>query len=256
MSIKVDTRENELYELLTKVLAKPLPKGLAEQKEDLVPRVEREKLNLGDIVISTTKEFIIIERKTLKDLAASIKDGRYREQSFRLNKCACHNHNIIYLIEGNLYTYKECRGITKKQLYSAMTTLNYYKGFSVIRTMSIGETVEYIVNMADKLQKNTQVGFYNDTSQNQIKHYYDVVKREKKANITKDNIGIIMLSQIPSVSVATAKVIIMEYNNFSNLFKAIKDNPKCLNNLKLVTKSGKSRRISKSAIKNILEFLI
>ena len=239
MTIKVDIREKDLYTLISNKT-----------------KAEYENLTLGDIVISVKNELVIIERKTLKDLAASIKDGRYREQSFRLNECGCHNHNIIYLIEGNLYTYKECRGITKKQLYSAMTTLNYYKGFSVIRTMSIDETAEYVVNMADKLERDNKIGFYNDISQNHIKQYSDVVKREKKAYITKDNIGIIMLSQIPKVSVASAREIMSKYAGIDKLLTAIKEDPKCLDNLKLKTKGGNRRRISKSAIKNILEFLI
>ena len=48
---------------------------------------------------------MIIERKTLNDLASSIKDGRYKEQGYRLSNCSLHNHNIFYLIEDNLSSY-------------------------------------------------------------------------------------------------------------------------------------------------------
>jgi crossover junction endonuclease MUS81 len=41
----------------------------------------------------------IVERKTADDLAASIMDGRYEEQKFRL-KC-CGINNVIYLVEGS-----------------------------------------------------------------------------------------------------------------------------------------------------------
>ena len=40
----------------------------------------------------------IIERKTADDLAASIMDGRYEEQKFRLKNCGI--NNVIYLVEG------------------------------------------------------------------------------------------------------------------------------------------------------------
>lgn len=40
----------------------------------------------------------IIERKTADDLAASIMDGRYEEQKFRLRNCGI--NNVIYLVEG------------------------------------------------------------------------------------------------------------------------------------------------------------
>ena len=38
-------------------------------------------------------------------LNSSIKDGRYVEQSHRLTGYNMHNHNIIYLIEGDLSIY-------------------------------------------------------------------------------------------------------------------------------------------------------
>ena len=62
-----------------------------------------ESLPLGDVIIcgNNKEEKILIERKSLSDLAASIKDGRYEEQSYRLNGSPYHNHNIIYLIEGD-----------------------------------------------------------------------------------------------------------------------------------------------------------
>jgi crossover junction endonuclease MUS81 len=40
----------------------------------------------------------IVERKTSDDLAASIRDGRYDEQKYRLKNCGI--NNVIYLIEG------------------------------------------------------------------------------------------------------------------------------------------------------------
>ncbi len=41
----------------------------------------------------------IVERKTADDLAASIMDGRYEEQKFRLKNCGI--NNVIYLVEGS-----------------------------------------------------------------------------------------------------------------------------------------------------------
>jgi ERCC4-type nuclease len=42
--------------------------------------IKTENLLLGDILIDK----LLIERKTINNLAASIVDGRYREQSFSL----------------------------------------------------------------------------------------------------------------------------------------------------------------------------
>lgn len=41
----------------------------------------------------------IVERKTADDLAASIMDGRYEEQKYRLKGCGL--NNVIYLVEGS-----------------------------------------------------------------------------------------------------------------------------------------------------------
>ena len=103
-------------------------------------KIKIEQLHIGDIVIEddSGKTILIFERKTLNDLAASIKDGRYNEQSFRLNKEQIHNHNIIYIIEGDIERYNEKRThISKKTLISTMFSLLYYKGFSVYRTNTI-----------------------------------------------------------------------------------------------------------------------
>ena len=119
-------------------------------------KMEIEQLHIGDVVFEDVSgnPVLIFERKTLMDLAASIKDGRYNEQSFRLDKEATHNHNIIYIIEGDIERYNEKRTrISKKTLISCMFSLLYYKGFSVIRTNTICETADTIVFFADKYDK-------------------------------------------------------------------------------------------------------
>ena len=58
--------------------------------------VEFKQLDLGDIIICDEEgsELLMFERKTPSDLASSIIDGRYNEQSFRLSNYKLHNHNI------------------------------------------------------------------------------------------------------------------------------------------------------------------
>ena len=78
MKIKIDIREKKLI---------PLLKALNRDYNYNLEIIE-ERLDLGDIIVcdKDNNELLIIERKTLSDLAASIRDGRYMEQSFRLNK--------------------------------------------------------------------------------------------------------------------------------------------------------------------------
>ena len=76
---------------------------------------------------------------------------RYNEQSFRLNNNELHNHNIMYLIEGNLQIHRPYSKINKKTIYSSMVTLNYYKGFSVMRSMNIQETADMVIKYLIRL---------------------------------------------------------------------------------------------------------
>ena len=273
MIIKIDTREQDLFSKCESTIS-AVPK-FADIK------LVSQPLPLGDIIINDgTNDCIIIERKTLSDLAASIKDGRYEEQSYRLNGLNHHNHNIIYLIEGDMYrfnTFKE--RIDKQTLYSAMFSINYFKGFSVMRSNNLEETAMIVCNMVYKLVgglKAGKLGFYSNISQSKTddnqsgdqnnnaddtgpivseKDYCSVIKKVKKDNITADNIGEIMLCQIPGVSSASALAILAQFKNLPNLIKSIQDNENCLNNVCTTDSNGKSRKISKTAIATIIKFL-
>ena len=100
IQLKLDTREQDLI-LKIKMLIKNVSKYNHIN-------VSVEPLTLGDIVffdLETSSEKIIIERKSTRDLMSSIRDGRYEEQSYRLSGSSHPNHDIMYLIEGNISKY-------------------------------------------------------------------------------------------------------------------------------------------------------
>ena len=209
--------------------------------------IKSERLPLGDIILHDLtgqgRDIVLFERKTLNDLAASIQDGRYKEQSFRLIESAAtagfHTHNIVYIIEGDIEQYEAKRNknnrITKTALQSAMVSLLYYKGFSVIRTMNLGETADFILHFADKVSKESADGatpaYTRANAHTQPEHHienaattqdttaaaaaerYSEVgaKKEKRDYITRENIGEIMLSQVPGVSPKVAAAILAKY---------------------------------------------
>jgi ERCC4-type nuclease len=198
----------------------------------------------GDTAAEAAGIYVLFERKTLYDLAASIKDGRYKEQSFRLENTILHNHNIVYIIEGDLSRYDERRGgISKTAIQSAMVSLLYYKGFSVYRTMNTDETAAFIMNFADKIESNGSSSSKRETEMagggglGYYRHrtvpgnippgeghdgYSEVaVKKEKRDFITPKNIGEIMLSNIPGVSPKIAAAIMKKYNN--SIFEFLDD---------------------------------
>ena len=133
---------------------KALIKLLIDKEKDF--NFKQCNLELGDIVFKDGKngDVLIIERKTLNDLASSIRDGRYNEQSMRLNAHPLHNHNIIYLIEGDINFYQPPplqNPVTRDALYSSMFSILYFKGFSIIKTKNLTETLETIVRFYNKL---------------------------------------------------------------------------------------------------------
>lgn len=148
MKIIIDERETALYEKCHSIIH--------NEGNNLGIQLLKQVLPLGDILIQTDedKNVILIERKTFSDLTASIRDGRYEEQSYRLTYSSGFPlHNIVYLLEGVLSQVKD-----KKIVYSAMTSLYYFKGFSTVRTMNTRESAEWIVWTADKIERDFQKG--------------------------------------------------------------------------------------------------
>jgi len=216
MTMKVPLPKNKA----TAAKPKPKPKQKPKSLED--HEIKSERLPLGDVILhdpsqGQQKDIVIFERKTLNDLAASIRDGRYKEQSFRLIETAAatgfHTHNIVYIIEGDLAQYNERHSqITKTALQSAMVSLLYYKGFSVIRTMNVGETADFILRFADKVAKEGPLPVADLPTPIPSGSYSEVsAKKEKRDFITRENIGEIMLAQVPGVSAKMAAAILAKY---------------------------------------------
>ena len=202
------------------------------------------QLNLGDLIINNQ---VIIERKTLTDLASSIRDGRYKEQSFRLQKALEEGFKVIYMIEGNidLYVGNVPKETVVRTFYSLMN-----KGFNVFLTKNVKETAYFIIQFSEKIktQKTTNLGNYEDIE--------GIVHKQKNTNLTRDNISIFMLSQLPGISNVTATVIMDKYKHISKLIKDLDVNPNCLEEFEYINpKNNKPKKLNKNVIKCIKDFL-
>jgi ERCC4-type nuclease len=168
-----------------------------------------------------------------------------------------------------------------------MFSLNYFKGFSVMRTFSLEETATFICNTANKLSKSetsgkkpyyennkTVVKLSNDIStelglqeggdnneniekeEQSEKDYVNVVKKVKKDNITPDNIGEIMLCQIPGISSVTALAIMDKFKTIPSLIQEIQQNSECLKDISYINTKGQTRKINKTSVLNIVKYLL
>ena len=269
MKIIVDERERALYDRLDA--------RLSSLKTPSFAILEKQVLPLGDILIETDegKKVMLIERKTYTDLLASIKDGRYEEQSYRLIHSGGYPlHSVVYLLEG---LFSQLRTpLEKKIVYSSMTSLHFFKGFSLHKTSTVDETAEWLIYTADKIEREFGKGripYYltqsfagtlrlrdQETSETPNEEpsqsdYCSVVKKIKKENVTPENIGEIILCQIPGISSVTAIAIMQNFTSFNHFIQELQSNPQCIDAL-TVTSNGKVRKISKTSLENIRQYLL
>ena len=254
IQIVIDKREQKIIDYIVN-------SGIKDCLQEYI-QIQYDVLTIGDILIKHNDEIqIIIERKTIGDLVASIKDGRYAEQSLRLQNEATHNHNIVYLIEGIFST------LSRKEhqvINSCFTSLGVFKGFSLMKTNSVAETTHYVFDMSDKIYRGLKNGKkmhhshntdHSITSSTATNDYCGVIKSVKKENVTCDNIGQILLMQIPGISTTIAGAILANFRDFHHFMCEINDNPSCLDDMKYESK-GKTRKVSKNCIESIKTFLI
>jgi len=227
--------------------------------------IKTENLLLGDILIDK----LLIERKTINDLAASIVDGRYREQSFRLLKALDEGYKVFYFIEGNMDLYTGA--ISKHTLVSTIYSL-IHKGFQVLLTKNCKETAFFLLQFAEKMKKDTEkmkkdtekikdteikdtiteinIPIIETKSEVSYENTQGIIQTKKNKNITKDNISVFMLCQIPGISTTTAGILLEKYGHISSLIHAMKENPKEIEDFR-----NKDKKLNKNIIKNLNEFL-
>jgi hypothetical protein len=78
----------------------------------------------------------------------------------------------------------------------------------------------------------------------------------KKDNITPDNIGEIMLCQIPGISSVTSLAVMEKYKTIPNLIKELEVNNDSMKDLSYTNTKGQVRKINKTCIANIVKFLL
>ena len=117
------------------------------------------------------------------------------------------------------------------------------------------QSINLIIKFIEKLYKDiNKNSYYNKIENELVEDYSKVIKSSKKANITKENILEIMLMQIPNISSSIAYLVSKQFKTLKNLIENIEKDEDCLNNVKY--EGDNKRKISKSAILNLKEFLI
>lgn len=238
MNLVIDCREKKLISLL---------------HGNSVPHTV-EALPLGDICIRDEEGRLIalFERKTIQDLLSSISDGRYDEQSFRLQECGLDKRRIFYIIEGNIENFvgKGSGLYSKSTVHSCLYSLTFVKGFSVLCSNSLNHTSDIVEKFFNKIKSDPV------SKSDQPGNYIDSVKLSKKGNLTDEMVTVMMLAQIPKVSKGAAQTVIEKYNySIPDLINALEENGDCLSEISIPIANNKMRKLSKPCIINLKKYL-
>ncbi len=103
------------------------------------------RLTMGDYQIDKP---LIVERKTLKDFAVSIIDGRLFKQTICL---ANSNSKSVLILEGTAIDTVDL-GMTREAMQGALITVSLILGIPVLRSKDPSETAKLIVYIARQIE--------------------------------------------------------------------------------------------------------
>ncbi|XP_063826426.1 crossover junction endonuclease MUS81 [Ostrinia nubilalis] len=163
----------------------------------------------------------VIERKRMDDLGASIKDGRFHEQKFRLRKCGL--KNVIYMVEN--YGGNKHVGLPIQSLMQAMANTRVQDGFKIHMTNSLSNSARFLAMMTKRLTieyKDQCLFGYNREPINKdfmtFKYFNKSAAKTKPLTVTETFIKLLL--QLKGVSVEKALAITNVYSTPANLIKA------------------------------------
>lgn len=238
-------------------------KYLIEELEKSVS-IKKEQLELGDIVFKKNDEIIlIIERKTINDLKASICDGRHREQKLRLLGSGTSKERLMYIIEGDFNKSMDSKisGMPISTLIGSLINTQLRDNIKVYKTSSLFETSEFIKKLWDKLNKDGDEYFNDNEQKITASKYSSSLKTSKKANMTSEVWFITQLCLIPQITEKIANEIVKKYQNIHLLMQEFERTPEHLKEKLLaditypLNTDNKTRRIGEKNSKRIYMFL-
>ena len=104
------------------------------------------RLPLGDYLLD---ERLLFERKTLRDFAASLKDGRLFEQGVRLAASPLHKAIIL---EGGIRDLADS-GIRREALQGALINLALFLGIPILRAADAEESARLMLYAARQFER-------------------------------------------------------------------------------------------------------
>jgi ERCC4-type nuclease len=245
ITLKIDNRETKLKDLLI--------------IDDVSVSIVFENLQYADYIYEIDDiPIMFIERKTLNDLASSIKDNRFTNQKNAL-LANVDRKSIYYIIEGDMHfcdSSLSYSGISMTALQSCIINTMIRDDIKVIISKNIEDTVTILKAIAARLLKNPEK-YTNQTTTNTTEQ---VRTKYKASMLGKDKFFENVLLQIPGVAIKTAKALVDKFQSLDKLYSTMLDKTteEKINILSSVTTQdtkGKNRKISSKVVDNVIEYI-
>lgn len=162
--------------------------------------LEVKRLAVGDYAI---ENHLLIERKTLRDFANSIVDGRLFHQGKRLMEAP---QQSVLILEGRGVTLNG-HGIRREAIQGAMITLSIFFGIPILRARDAEESARLIIYTGQ--QNNTIVN--------------GAVPRPGYRPKGKRRTQLYILQSLPGVGVARARLLLERFGTIEAVLSASAD---------------------------------
>ncbi len=242
--VRIDHRECAIKPLITSLL-----------EHDNI-NYTLENLDCGDFVIEIDGQpLLVIERKTIKDLLASIKDGRYKEQKHKMIE----KHGkakVMYLIEGAFSFQDMPKGFTDieyKSLKSSIINTQVRDKVALMQTNDLQETCAYLYDVVSRINQNTTKYSLESGLQAPppVVHNSSVKKKT-----SRNEVFIQQLCQVSGISHKTAEAISREFTDMKTFYETLLplENEQKLKLLKNIYLKD-NRRINSKVADTIVQYM-
>lgn len=238
VSFKVDHREGYLKQLFDKKMQSEAVSGFT---------CTYENLEYGDFQLLFQGQIqFIFERKSIDDLIASIKDGRYNNQKARLFQ-AFKPTQIFYIIEGNLQ-FNASNDRNVKMTQSSVINTMLRDKIGCFHTRNHQETYELLLNIHRRFVEDPKKFCEPEAPREQA-----IVETSAHDDATKVFVG--LLCQIPGISTLSASCFVERWSTFAAMYQELLalDEPARVALLSTLKVNG--RKISKRIVEGIQRFL-
>jgi ERCC4-type nuclease len=190
MKIIVDMRETALLLALTPLLADISGVSLSTAA-----------LPVGDIAIRVGEtDDVLLERKSVDDLASSHGDGRYKEQRARLLAQRGTGVSIGYIVEGAASSFTAAR-FSEADLKNAILRLQFRYTIPVFPTSSVSDSAALVKAVCVALLRDAACfkGGLATTAAGAAAVYSEAIHVRKAENSTPDRVVRSMLRVVPGL---------------------------------------------------------